>query len=66
MKNINKFFNKLCPPLAHAQWPKSLGYVDFKMATNKNALIQPKFELGICGIHLNPSLNVSVTNHIKI
>ena len=26
------------------------GYVDFKMATNENALTQPTFELGITGI----------------
>ena len=34
----------------HTQWPKSWGYVDFKMAGNENALTQPKFELGISGI----------------
>ena len=37
-------------PPPHTQCPKSWGYVDFKMPTNENALTQPKFELGICGI----------------
>ena len=32
------------PPQPHTHWPKSWGYVDFKMATNENALTQPKFE----------------------
>ena len=34
----------------HKQCPKSWCYVDFKMPANENALTQPKFELGICGI----------------
>ena len=34
----------------HTQCPKSWGYVDFKMPANENALTQPKFEIGICGI----------------
>ena len=37
-------------PHTHTQWPKSLGYVEFKMAANENALTQTKFELGITGI----------------
>ena len=27
-----------------------LGFVDFKMTAIENALTQPKFDLGICGI----------------
>ena len=34
-------------------WPKSWGYVDFKMAANEKALTQPTFYLGICGIIQN-------------
>ena len=41
------------PPNTHTKWPKSLGYVDFKMAANENVLTQPKFDLGICGIIQN-------------
>ena len=41
------------PPQTYTQWPKSWGYVGFKMAANENALTQPKFELGICGIIQN-------------
>ena len=40
-------------PPPHTQWPKSLGYVDFKMAANENALTQPKSGLGICGVIQN-------------
>ena len=41
------------PTPTHTQWPKPWGYVDFKMAANENALTQPNFELGICGIKQN-------------
>ena len=52
MKKINnKIYHIMTTPLpTHTQCPKSWGYVDFKMPTNENALTQPKFELGICGI----------------
>ena len=51
-KKNNKFVwpNYDHPPTQQA---KLLGYVDFKMATNENALTQPKFELGITGIIQN-------------
>ena len=41
-KEQTKFLTKL-----------SLGYVDFKMEANENAITQPKFELGITGIIQN-------------
>ena len=40
-------------PQTHTQWPKSWGYMDFNMAASENALTQPNFELGICGIKQN-------------
>ena len=49
-KSIKKFPKLWHTPHKHTQRPKSWGYVDFKMAANENALTQPKFELGICGI----------------
>ena len=54
--------NKIClpnydPPLPLPPIPrhthimgKIMGFVDFKMAANENALTQPKFELGISAI----------------
>ena len=60
MKKINKKIYQITtaplpptPPYTHTKWPKSWGYVDFKMAANENALTQPKFDLGICGIIKN-------------
>ena len=54
-KNQNEIYPIMTPPPAntHTKWPKSWGYVDFKMAANENALTQPKFDLGICGIIQN-------------
>ena len=54
-----QFFYQIMTPLpppqthAHRHWPKSLGYLDFKMVANEKALTQPKFELGFCGIIQN-------------
>ena len=45
--------SQIMTPHTHTKWTKSWGYVDFKMAANENALTQPKFDLGICGIIQN-------------
>ena len=44
-----KYFHGIFPIRPNNEY-LSWGYVDFKMPANENALTQPKFELGICGI----------------
>ena len=45
-----KFQTHTPPNPTQTQCPKSCHYVDLKMPANENALTQPTFELGICGI----------------
>ena len=49
-KSNKKCLPNFYPPHTHTKKAKSWGYADFKMAANENALTQPRFELGICGI----------------